>query len=176
MDIKYYFAKVRSKITNKHEHMINYYRSKGIKIGKKCLVCSNISTSESFLISIGDNVTISSNVSFITHDYSAHIILPGTSDLYGRITIGDNCFIGANSTILYGVSLGDNILVAAGSVVTKSFDEHNIIIGGNPARIIGKWSDYRKKYSTKATPPGSEISFQDLCENLKKSDQYLIKR
>lgn len=176
MDIRYYYAKLKSKIIGSHLPMIRYYRSKGVSIGEKCLICSNIATSEAFLISIGDNTTISTNVSLLTHDYSAHIILQGKSDLYGKISIGNNCFIGANSTILYGVTLGNNILVAAGSVVTKSFTEENIIIGGNPAKIIGNWDNYIRKYAIKATPSGDKISFSDLCDELRKSDKYLVQR
>ena len=176
MDFKFYLAKVLSKVSHSHSPMIRYYRSKGAKIGEKCLICSNIATSEAFLISIGDNTTISTNVSLLTHDYSAHIIIPGRSDLYGRIIIGNNCFVGANSTILYGVTLGNNVLVAAGSVVTKSFLEENIIIAGNPARKIGNWDDYRLKYEEKATPLSNVLPFSDLCRELKKSDKYLISR
>ena len=176
MEIRYFVAKVKSKLFSSHSPMINYYRSKGITIGENCLICSNIVTSESFLISIGDNTTISTNVSLITHDYSAHILIEGKSDLYGRIIIGSNCFVGANSTILYGVTLGNNIVVAAGSVVTKSFNEEGIIIAGNPARIIGNWDDYKKKYAKKATPTGEQIAFADLCKELASSDKYLVER
>ena len=84
--------------------------------------------------------------------------------------------MGANSTILYGVTIGNNILVAAGSVVTKSFTEENIIIAGNPARKIGTWDEYRKKYAKFATPPGDEIPFSELCKELRGSDKYLVKR
>tara|TARA_B110000503_G_scaffold72285_1_gene111814 strand:- start:1009 stop:1188 length:180 start_codon:yes stop_codon:yes gene_type:complete len=56
--------------------------------------------------------------------------------------IGNNVWIGLNSIILKGVSVGDNTIIAAGSVVTKSFG-NNLVIGGNPAKIlkrdIEKW-------------------------------------
>jgi len=51
------------------------------------------------------------------------------------IRIGKKCWIGANAIILPSVELGDNVIVAAGSVVNKSFPD-NIVIGGNPARVI----------------------------------------
>lgn len=51
------------------------------------------------------------------------------------ITIGDNCWIGGSATIVPGVTLGNNVVVAAGAVVTKSFGD-NVVIGGNPAKII----------------------------------------
>lgn len=65
--------------------------------------------------------------------------------MFGKISIGKNCFIGANSVILYGVTLADNIIVAAGSVVTKSFHEERIIIGGNPAKKISTWDSFAEK-------------------------------
>ncbi|HAU27266.1 MAG TPA: maltose O-acetyltransferase, partial [Alteromonas australica] len=51
------------------------------------------------------------------------------------ITIGDNCWIGGMAVINPGVTLGNNVVVASGAVVTKSFGS-NLVIGGNPARII----------------------------------------
>lgn len=105
----------------------------------------DITSAESNLISLGCNITISGNVTFVTHDNSIIKINPHKSNLFGRISIGDNCFIGMNSTILYGVTLGNNIIVASGSVVCDSFTDEKIIIGGNPARIIGTWDKLEKK-------------------------------
>ena len=118
-------------------------------IGKKVNICCNIMTPEPYLISIGNNVTIAGNVEFVTHDNSISKVLPNCTDLFGKITIGNNCFIGARTTILYGVTLADNIIVAAGSVVTNSFTKSNIIIGGNPAREISTWENFAKKNQKK---------------------------
>ena len=60
------------------------------------------------------------------------------------IRIGDNCWIGANAIILPGVSLANHVIVGAGSIVTKSFEEDNIIIAGNPAKKIKAIGDYGK--------------------------------
>lgn len=147
MSIDYSVAKFISRFTrDRREYMSNYFRRKGIKIGENCNVISNIETSESYLIEIGSNTTISSEVLFITHDASVGKIFGKkvASDLVGKIKIGNNCFIGARSTILYGVTLADNVIVAAGSVVTKSFSEENIIIGGNPAKAISTWEKFSK--------------------------------
>jgi maltose O-acetyltransferase len=97
------------------------------------------------LIEIGSNVTIANNVQLITHDNSISKVLPDTSDLFGKIVIGDNCFIGARSIIMYGIELAPNTIVAAGSVVTKSFPEGNIVIGGNPAKVITTWEKFAEK-------------------------------
>ena len=77
-------------------------------------------------------------------------MIPNTTDLFGRITIGDNCFVGNRAIIMYGVTLAPNIVVAAGSVVTRSFDTPGIIIGGNPARQIGTWEDFIERNKEKA--------------------------
>lgn len=97
------------------------------------------------MIEIGNNVTIAGHVELVTHDNSISKVLPNTTDLFGEIKIGNNCFIGARSVIMYGVTLADNIIVAAGSVVTKSFLESNIIIGENPARKITTWNQFAEK-------------------------------
>ncbi len=51
------------------------------------------------------------------------------------ITLGDNCWIGGHAVINPGVNLGDNVVVASGAVVTQSFGD-NVVLGGNPAKVI----------------------------------------
>lgn len=132
-------------IFRKKDFVVSYYKKNGIKIGSGCLICTPLLLEEPYLLEIGNNVTISSQIKFLTHDYSIHNVI-GKSTLYGKITIGNNCFLGNNSILLPGVTLGDNIIVGAGSVVTKSFKEPNIIVAGNPARKIGTWNDFKLKY------------------------------
>lgn len=68
----------------------------------------------------------------------SHDIGSSTFDLVTRpITIGQGCWIATASTILPGVSIGDYSVVAAGSVVVKSIEEHSVV-GGNPAKFIKK--------------------------------------
>ena len=129
MSIKYIITKIKYIISGrKMSYIINYFRKNGIIIGENCNIYSNIITSESMLIEIEDNVTISNDVQLITHDNSICKIDSNYTDLFGKIKIGNNCFIGARTIILPGVSLEDNIIVGAGSVVTKSFNEKIIII------------------------------------------------
>lgn len=128
--------------------LIKYFRKKGILIGNNCNIYSNIVTPESYLVKIGDNVTIAGGVRFVTHDNSISKILPQYSIMVGPINVKNNVFIGAGSTILPGVTIGENCIIAAGSVVTKSCKE-NSIIGGNPAKQIRVIDgDYIKKIST----------------------------
>lgn len=92
-----------------------------------------------FLIEIGRNVTFSIRVSVLAHDASTKKIL-GYSKI-GKIVVGDNVFVGANATILPNVTIGNNSIIGAGSVVTKSVPE-NVVVAGNPARIICTVEEY----------------------------------
>ena len=91
-------------------------------------------------IFIGENVWIGPNVKIISmnHDVNNyHHYIKANS-----IKIARNCWIGSGAIILPEVELGEHTIVAAGSVVTKSFHEKNQIIGGNPAKVIKKLQDY----------------------------------
>ena len=66
---------------------------------------------------------------------------------YGEIKLGDNVFIGANSTILYDVKIGNNVIVGVGSLVNKTIPD-GVVAAGVPCRIIGKFDDYKKKVET----------------------------
>jgi len=85
-------------------------------------------------ISIGKGTYIAPNVGIITSNHNPKNL---DEHLEGRpVIIGENCWLGMNSIILPGVTLGANTIVGAGSVVTKSFPKGNSVIAGNPARII----------------------------------------
>jgi len=166
----YFIAKIKSKLFKSDKHIVNYLKRGGITIGSHCHIYSNIMTSESYLISIGDNVTISSDVVFVTHDNSIIKLNPNTSNLFGLIKIGNNCFLGQRSTIMYGVTLADNIIVASGSVVANSFLEERIIIGGNPAKKIGTWDLFMEKYQ------GYGMSPQEARNNYLTRPELFVKR
>ena len=111
------------------------------------------------LISIHNNVHIASRVSFITHDVthrmlnaSANIEKKDFTERVGCIEIMDNVFIGTGATILYNVRIGPNVIVAAGSVVTKDVPA-NSVVGGVPARVIEPLDEYLKKLSQRGTYP-----------------------
>ena len=175
-DVQYFLCKFISKLKREKDKktIINYFRKQGIKIGRSVNIYSNIITPESHLIKIGDYTTVSAKVTFITHDNSICKVVEGASDLFGKITVGKNCFIGSNSVILYGVTLADNIIVAAGSVVTKSFNEERIIIGGNPAKKISTWDTFMKKSKGYEWNLGA-ISREEEIE-MQKAGKKLVKR
>ena len=175
-DIQYKLVKFGWRILHFPREIENdFFRQVGVKIGNNCRINSNILTAESYLIEIGDNVTISDHVAFVTHDNSISKIIKGKSDLFGKIKIGNNCFIGSHTVIMYGVTLPDNTIVASGSVVTKSICEENLIIGGNPARIISNWEKFREKSSKYAANIGG-LSNNEKCEKLMTEEIKLVSR
>jgi acetyltransferase-like isoleucine patch superfamily enzyme len=126
-------------------------RQIGMKVGEGCRLYSLHVTSEGELVELGDNVIVSGEVMFITHDGSVYTALekfPAINGHYGRIRIGSNCFIGMRATIMAGVELGDRCVVAAGAVVMDSFAA-NSVIAGNPATYVCPTSMYMelKKHS-----------------------------
>lgn len=152
---------------------LKYAKFLGVTIGEGSRLVDNPSWgSEPYLITIGNHVLISSGVSFNTHDGATWLfresgIFAGTVK-YGKIKVGNNCFIGTRSIILPNVVIGDNSIIAAGSVVASNVPDGEVW-GGVPARFIKKTEDYaRQCYENR-------IEFDK--DNLKKNKkQELLKR
>ncbi|GAA0359328.1 maltose acetyltransferase domain-containing protein [Alkalibacterium iburiense] len=87
-------------------------------------------------IRFGKNAMLGSAVHILTPEHPLDPTERNSGYEFARpITIGDNCWIGGNVTIVGGVTLGDNVVIAAGATVTKSFGD-NVVIGGVPARVL----------------------------------------
>lgn len=87
-------------------------------------------------VTIGDNCMIAPRVCIYTATHPLDVETRISGLEYGKpVTIGDNVWIGGSSTILPGVNIGDNAVIAAGSVVTKDVPA-NVVVGGNPAKIL----------------------------------------
>lgn len=116
------------------------------KVGKNFFFQPRIIPDEPKLISFGDNVTVASNVTFVTHDVIDKVLnkMDYNFTFYyncAPIQIGNNVFIGCNATILSNIKIGNNVIIAAGSVVTKDIPS-NSVVGGNPAKVISSFEEY----------------------------------
>ena len=121
----------------------------GVQFGKNCQFGTKNFGSEPYLIKIGDDFYSSGNVQFITHDGSVNVLRNlyeehKNSDYFQPIIIGDNVFIGYGAIILPGTKIGNNVIVAAGSVVKGKLSD-NSIYAGIPAKYICSVEDYRNK-------------------------------
>lgn len=126
-------------------------QEKGMKVGKDVsFVGVPNFGSEPYLISIGDKTTVSFDVAFVTHDAATRVLrnLDGFDKqtvLYGKINVGKNCFIGCRSTILMGVTIGDNTIIGAGSVVNKDIPS-NVVAAGVPCKVLCTLDEYVEKH------------------------------
>lgn len=120
----------------------------GMKVGRNChgLAASTIDVAHCWLIEIGNNVTFAPQVYLLAHDASTKRYLDYTK--IAKIIIKDNAFIGARALIMPGVTIGENTIIAAGSIVTKSVPD-GYVVGGNPAKIIARTNDYINKHQMK---------------------------
>lgn len=122
---------------------------RGLRLGRDVRVIGKPDFgSEPYLVEIGDHVTISSHVTFVTHDGGTWVFrhLPEYAGLqrFGRIKIGSNCFIGTRAIILPSVSIGDDCVVGAGAIVTRSVPAGSVV-AGVPARYVCSYDDYVRR-------------------------------
>ena len=120
-------------------------RFAGVSIGRGSFIASRFWGAEPYLIEIGDYCQITGGVKIFTHGGGNSVRRKYPNfDTFGKVKIGDYVYIGNNSLVMPGVTIGDNVLVAAGSVVTKSIPD-NVVVGGNPASFICTIDEYEKK-------------------------------
>lgn len=107
-------------------------RGKNVKIGKRVVIMNNSLFMSAGGITIEDDVLVAANAQLISnnHDPEEHMVITCKPVVLKR-----NCWIGAGATILPGVTVGENAIVGAGSVVTKDV-EPNTVVGGIPAKLI----------------------------------------
>ena len=103
----------------------------GMKVGENASFALMVMVDVFFpeRIEVGDNSIIGYNSTLLTHEYLIN------EYRLGDIKIGSNVMIGANTTILPGVTIGDHAVVGAGSVVTKDVAPHSFV-AGNPVQVI----------------------------------------
>ena len=109
---------------------------KQISIGKRFFANFNFTVLDEARVTIGDDCFIGPNVSIYTACHSTDPIERNSRQEWAKpVTIGNNVWIGGSVTILPGVSIGDNVTIGAGSVVTKDIPSNSVAVG-NPCKVI----------------------------------------
>lgn len=129
-----------------------HLRRKGMKIGNNCEISRHaLFGTEPYLISIGNNVRITNGCRFFCHDGSIGVLrnlekIDKKSDKIAPIKVGNNVNIGWNTIIMPGVVIGDNVIIGAGSIVTRNIPS-NCVVAGVPAKVIRSLDEYCEKVS-----------------------------
>ena len=136
-----------------NEAYVAYLRRGGAKIGDGTYFyrprLDPVDTTSLPFVEIGKNCRITQGVIILAHDYSYAALRPLYHEMLyktGVTKIGDNVFIGMNAIVMMGVTIGDNVVIGSGSVVTKDVPS-NVVVGGNPARVICTMEEYHKRLS-----------------------------
>ena len=151
---------------------VGYARSLGVRVGNKTRVLGmEIGTfgSEPYLVSLGDNVSVTSGVKFITHDGGMWVLrneFPAI-DIIAPIRVGNNVFIGMDSIIMPGVTIGDNCVIGAGSLVSRDIPP-GTVAAGVPAKPLKTVEEYRAK--------ALENSIETYLMSPEEKKKYLLNR
>jgi len=124
-----------------------FYKLRGTKIGKNVYIDKDvfIEAYRPDLVTIEDNVEIGPRTVITVIDSSYNCISNKDVPIsFNRVTIMKNAYVGANATILPGVTIGEHSIVAAGAVVTKDVPPHTLV-AGVPARVIKSVEEGLKK-------------------------------
>ncbi len=149
---------------------IKELRKKGAIIGENVVIWSSkIDKKHAHLLEIGNNVTIA-DARILFHDASTKMEL-GYSKV-GKVTIGNNVFIGADAIILPGTTIGNKVIIGAGAVVTKNIPD-NSVFAGNPAKHICSYDEYisRNKELLKTNPV-----YNTYCAKKNKNEKKIMSK
>lgn len=133
------------------ERYISFLRKKGVQVGEGTIVFNSkdiqIDYSRPELLKIGSNVFLHKGTTILTHDWASFCFVNKYNEFipsHGKVIIGNNVWLGENVTILKGVSIGDNVIIGYGSIVTKSIPANSVAVGA-PAKVICTIDEYFEK-------------------------------
>ena len=133
------------------ERYISFLKKQGVSIGNNVTFreprSTRIDLSRPCLVTIGNDVDINTHFTIMTHDFGNFVFRNLFSDYVnssGAVSIGNNIYFGTQVTILKGVSIGDNCIIGAGSIVTKDIPA-NSVAAGCPCRVICTIEEYYQK-------------------------------
>lgn len=139
-------------LADEHSKANVYAKYLKVNIGENVRITGKpVFGSEPYLIFIGDNVTITDGVNFLTHDGGVGVLRKKHAgiNVFNSIHIGCNVFIGTNTIIMPGVTVGDNVVIGAASLVSRDVP-NDVVVAGVPAKIIKTLGEYEERALNKA--------------------------
>lgn len=172
--IQHLLSQVEKKLAGRNDATKrSYLRKFGCKVGETTRFSGPLpDIGEPYLLEIGENCLISGNVHFFTHDGGVKVLNSlnyfggKMMDKMGRIKIGNNVFIGNGAAITMGVSIGDNCIIGAHSVGTKSIPS-NSVVAGMPAKVICSIDEYFEKNKARG------VFYETPSLSAKEKEDYL---
>ena len=117
-----------------------------IEVGKNCFINFNCTILDNVKVKLGDNCMLGPHVSSYTAGHTLHPDARSLGYEYGiAVTVGDNVWIGGHTVVCPGVHIGNNVVIGAGSVVTKDIPDWSFA-AGNPCKVIREITEEDKKY------------------------------
>ncbi len=160
-----------------YKNRMNAKIQRGLTLGKNVTIMpgATIDDRYPYLISIGDNCSLSNGVLILAHDATIYKFTNGYTRI-GKVEIKENCFIGTDVIILPGVTIGPNVLIAAGSVVNKNIPP-NSCVAGVPARVYQRFDEFLElhKEAVKEVPSFDYKEFDSPCNDFKERIRSLVK-
>ena len=148
------------------ERYIAHLRKIGVLVGENVTIYTPTKTTIDecypWLLTIGNNVKIAQGAIILNHDYSWSVlkgVSGGILGAAGKVTIGNNVFIGMNAIITRNVTIGNNVVIGTGSVVTKDCLD-NGVYAGNPARRIAELPDFLEKRKKAQLQEAKELAVE----------------
>lgn len=151
MNLKAIMKRIMYRERASSETYVAHLKKIGVRIGEEAYFYAPRSTeideTRPYLVEIGNNVHFAPHVIVLTHDYGWTVLRGIYHEMVGsgdKVTIKDNVFIGLRTTILKGVTIGENSIVGANSLVTKDVPS-NSVVAGVPAKVICSIDEYWRK-------------------------------
>ena len=130
---------------------VKYLRRKGVQVGDGCIFRNRdtirVDITRPSLVTIGNNVDFNRNFQLLTHDYATGVFLRKYNDFVnssGAVVIGNNIVFGTDVVVLKGVEIGENCIIGAGSIVSKSIPANSVAIG-RPAKVVCSVDDFYER-------------------------------